>query len=178
MLTMVKSVVVSGAIVAAAGAGYVVGAAQTVPGVSSLNASALKVLAPEDMKWGPAAGLPGTETATLYGDPSKPGFYVQLNRFHPGAFSQPHYHEHDRFITVLSGTWWVTTGAKFDPERITVPLKAGTFVTHTQREVHYDGARTGSGDAVVMIFGEGPATRHECTGPNAETTGPCASATR
>ena len=49
MLTMVKSVVVSGAIVAAAGAGYVVGAAQAVPGVSSLNAAALKVLAPEDM---------------------------------------------------------------------------------------------------------------------------------
>jgi quercetin dioxygenase-like cupin family protein len=169
---------IAAAIVLAAGLGYVVGAAQRVPGVETLNARALKVLAPADMKWGPAAGLAGTETATLYGDPSKPGFYVQLNRFHPGAFSRPHYHEHDRFIMVLNGTWWVTTGAKFDPENVTVPLKSGTFVTHTAREVHYDGARSGSEDAVVMIFGEGPATRHECTGPTAETTGPCATASR
>jgi len=173
-----KMLMVVVAVVVAAGAGYAAGAAQAVPGVDTLKASAIKVLSPENMQWGPAAGLTGTDTATLYGDPSKPGFYVQLNRFHPGNFSRPHYHEHDRFIMVLSGTWWVTTGARFDPERVTVPLKAGTFVTHSQREVHYDGARAGSEDAVVMIFGEGPATRHECTGPTAETTGPCAAAAR
>lgn len=166
------------AIAVAGGVGFAAGAAQRVPGINTLNAAALKVTQPSDMKWGPAAGLPGTDTATLYGDPSKPGFYIQLNRFHPGAFSRPHYHEHDRFIMVLSGTWWVTTGARFDPENVTVPLKAGTFVQHTQREVHYDGARQGNEDAVVMIFGEGPATRHECTGPSAETTGPCAAAQR
>jgi quercetin dioxygenase-like cupin family protein len=170
---------IAAALVVAAGVGYVAGAAQNIPPVSSLNARALKVLASADMKWGPAAGLPGTETATLYGDPSKTGFYVQMNRFQPGAFSTPHYHENDRFIMVMSGTWWVTTGAKFDPENVTVPLKAGTFVTHTAKEVHYDGARrSGNEDAVVMIFGQGPATRHECTGPNAEATGPCATAAR
>jgi quercetin dioxygenase-like cupin family protein len=173
---MKRMIATAAIVLVAAGAGYVAGAAQAVPGVSSLNAAALKVLAPENMKWGPAAGLPGTETATLYGDPSKPGFYVQMNRFHPGAFSRPHYHENDRFIMVLSGTWWVTTGAKFDPENITVPLKTGTFVTHTAREVHYDGARAGQEDAVVMIFGQGPATRHECSGATAETSGPCATA--
>lgn len=173
-----KKLMVTAAVCCAAATGYVAGAAQGLPGVGTLNARALTVLAPENMKWVPAAGLQGTDTTTLYGDPSKPGFYVQLNRFHPGAFSRPHYHENDRFIMVLSGTWWVTTGAKFDPENLTVPLKTGTFVTHTAREVHYDGARTGREDAVVMIFGQGPATRHECTGPTAETSGPCAVASR
>ena len=173
-----KRLIITAVVLGAAAAGYVAGAAQAVPGIGTLNARALRVLAPADMKWGPAAGLPGTETATLYGDPSKPGFYVQMNRFHPGAFSTPHYHENDRFIMVMSGTWWVTTGAKFDPENVTVPLKAGTFVTHSAKEVHYDGARKGNEDAVVMIFGQGPATRHECTGPTAETSGPCAAAAR
>lgn len=173
-----RTLIVTALVLCAGGAGYVAGAVQGLPGVGSLNSTALKVLAPEDMKWGPAAGLQGTDTATLYGDPSKPGFYVQLNRFHPGAFSRPHYHENDRFIMVLNGTWWVATGAKFDPENVTVPLKSGTFVTHSAREVHYDGARTGREDAVVMIFGQGPATRHECTGPAAETTGPCATTAR
>ncbi|MGC4083253.1 MAG: cupin domain-containing protein [Vicinamibacterales bacterium] len=175
---MVRRLMMAGAIVVAAGAGYVAGAAQGVPAVSSLNAAALKVVAPENIKWTPAAGLTGTDTATLYGNPSKPGFYIQLNRFHPGNFSRPHWHENDRFIMVVSGTWWVATGARFDPETTTVPLKAGTFVTHTGREVHYDGDRTGSDDAVVMIFGQGPGARHECTGPTAETTGPCAAAPR
>lgn len=173
---MLKRLLIAGAIVFAAGAGYIAGAAQGFPPVSSLNAAALKVMAPENIKWGPAAGLAGTDTATLYGDPSKPGFYIQLNRFHPGNFSRPHWHENDRYIMVMSGTWWVSTGARFDPENITVPLGAGTFVQHTGKEVHYDGARTGRGDAVVMILGQGPGTRHECTGPTAETTGPCAAA--
>jgi hypothetical protein len=173
-----RRLMVTAAVLCAAGVGYAAGASQGLPGIDRLNSNALKVLAPENMKWGPAAGLPGTDTTTLYGDPSKPGFYVQLNRFHAGAFSRPHYHENDRFIMVLSGTWWVATGATFDPENVTVPLASGTFVTHTAREVHYDGARTGREDAVVMIFGQGPATRHECTGPTAETGGPCASAAR
>jgi hypothetical protein len=44
-------------------------------------------------------------------------------------FSHPHFHPHDRFITVLKGTWSLGTGTKFDPDA-TVPMPAGTFVTH------------------------------------------------
>jgi quercetin dioxygenase-like cupin family protein len=149
-------------------------ASAPLPDLSSLNPAALKALVPEKVEWKAAAGIGGTETAVLVGDPDKPGFYVVMNRFHPGNFSRPHYHPGERHIMVLSGTWWVGTGSTWDPERRTVPLKAGTFVTHTAREVHYDGARTGSGDAVVMIFGQGPGTRVDCstqTGP-----GPCADA--
>lgn len=171
-----KHLVVGLAVTFAAAAGYVAGAAQSVPPLSSLNGRALKAMLPADMKWGPAAGLPGVDTATLYGDPSKPGFYVQMNRFHAGSFSRPHYHEHDRFIMVMSGTWWAATGSRFDPENVTVPIRPGSFVQHVAREVHYDGARSGGEDAVVLIFGEGPATLHECTGANAETSGPCAAA--
>ena len=159
------------AIIAAAAAA---GAAGPVPDLSSLDPAALRALIPEKIEWKAAAGIGGTETAVLLGDPDKPGFYVVMNRFHPGNFSRPHYHPNDRHIMVLSGTWWVATGAAFDPERRTVPLRAGSFVVHTGRQVHYDGARTGSGDAVVMIFGQGPGTRVDCaaeTGP-----GPCAEA--
>jgi hypothetical protein len=78
---------------------------------------------------------------------------------------------------VVSGTWWVATGANYDPERNTVPLPAGSFATHLGHEVHYDGSRAGTDGAVVMIFGYGPGTRIECTGPRAEVgPGPCADA--
>ena len=149
-------------------------ATPTVPDVSTLNPAALKALIPANIPWTAAAGLGSTETAVLVGDPNKPGFYVVLNRFHPGTFSHPHYHPNDRYIMVISGTWWVGTGTNWDPEHVTVPMKPGTFVTHYGRHVHYDGARTGSGDAVVMIFGQGPGTRTDCdTEPG---PGPCADA--
>lgn len=156
--------------------GYAAGAA-SFPDATTLNPAALKFVLPDKIDWKPAAGLAGTDAAVLVGDPGKPGFYIQLNRFHPGNFSHPHYHANDRYIMVLSGTWWVSTSPKWDPENNTVPMKAGTFVTHTGREVHYDGARAGNEDAVVMIFGQGPGSRIECEGPTAETgPGPCADA--
>jgi hypothetical protein len=81
-----------------------------------------------------------------------------MNRFKPGNFSRPHFHPNDRFITVVKGTWWVGTGTKFDPNA-TVPMPAGSFVTHIGKQVHFDGAK--DEEVTVLIVGEGPATRTE-----------------
>jgi long-subunit fatty acid transport protein len=70
-------------------------------------------------------------------------------------YEPPAFHPNDRFITAISGTWWVGTGTKFDPEA-TVPIPAGSFVTHFGKQVHYDGAKVG--DTVLEIVGEDPAT--------------------
>jgi quercetin dioxygenase-like cupin family protein len=91
----------------------------------------------------------------LYGDPTKSGPYAVRNRFLPGAFSRPHYHPNDRFILVLSGTWWVGTGDKFDPDS-TKPLPAGSFVVHYAGKIHYDGAK--NEPCEVLIYGDGPGT--------------------
>ena len=99
---------------------------------------------------------PASQNAVLAGDPAKPGPYVVLTRWLKGNhFSRPHFHPNDRFITVLKGTWWVGTGNKFDPAN-TVPMPAGTVVTHYGKQVHWDGAK--DEDAVLLIMGEGPAT--------------------
>ena len=97
----------------------------------------------------------GAQMAVLQGDPGKPGLYVVLVKWTPHHMSRPHWHPNDRFITVISGTWWVGTGPKFDPDS-TVPLPAGTFVTHFGKQIHYDGAK--DSEAVLEIVGEGPAT--------------------
>ena len=91
----------------------------------------------------------------MAGDPSQPGLYVVLSSCYQGIMNHPHFHPNDRFITVIKGTWWVGTGTKFDPDS-TVPLPAGTFVTHFGKQVHYDGAK--GEEAVLLIVGEGPAT--------------------
>jgi hypothetical protein len=81
--------------------------------------------------------------------------YITLNCSSLGAFSRPHFHPNDRFITVVKGTWWVGTGTKFDPND-TVAMPTGTYVTHFGKEIHWDGAK--DEEAWVLIVGEGPAT--------------------
>ena len=160
-------------LIAAALAAAAVGG--SAPDISSLDPAALKALIPETIPW--KVGPSGNAVAALVGDQSKPGFYVVMNRFQPGTFDHPHYHAHDRYILILSGTWWVATGMDDDPMNRTVPLKAGTFVHHVARQVHYDGVRPGSGPVEIMVFGEGPGDRIECVGPKADTgPGPCADA--
>ena len=129
-------------------------------------------LTPDQIVWKKGVN---NDTAWPIGDPKTPGACLELIRWHPTYFSRPHYHANDRYVMVVSGTWWVGTGATFDPEHATVPLKAGTFAIHPGRQVHYDGARSGGEEAIVMIVGErGPGARVECEGPTAEKTpGPC-----
>ena len=119
-----------------------------------LDSKAVIYTLPKDLKWKDNGG---NENVVLFGDPSKPGLYGVLNKWKKGNnFSKPHFHPNDRFITVISGTWWVGSGAKWDPEHSSVPMPAGSFVTHFGKQVHWDGAK--DEDAVLLIVGEGPAT--------------------
>ena len=107
-----------------------------------------------DIKW--VRNAAGTnESAVLFGDPSKPGPYVVRLKWLPGNMSRPHFHPNDRFFVVLSGTWWVGTGEKFDPDS-TVPMPAGSYVVHYGNKIHYDGAK--NEEAVIQVWGTGPVT--------------------
>jgi quercetin dioxygenase-like cupin family protein len=126
-----------------------------VADAAGLDPAAVTYLLPDQIKWSPPSPT-GAQNAVLAGNPSKEGLYVQMVKWLAGNhFSHPHYHPHDRFITVLKGTWWVGSGTRFDPGA-TVPMRAGTFVTHYGKHVHFDGAK--DEDAVLLIVGEGPGT--------------------
>ena len=128
-----------------------------MPGhTAELNPAALVYQLPDQIKWNPPSAE-GVQNAVLVGDPSKPGLYLQRTKWLQGNhFSRPHFHPNDRFITVLSGVWYVGSGTKFDPDNGTVAMPAGTFVTHYGKQVHYDGAK--DEECVLLITGEGPAT--------------------
>jgi quercetin dioxygenase-like cupin family protein len=120
---------------------------------ASLDPKAISIRLPADIQW---KGNPnGIEVIPLAGDASKPGLYVILVKWSAHHNSRPHFHPNDRFITVLSGTWWVNTGRNYDPEHMK-PVPAGSFVTHYAKEVHYDGAK--DADVVLEIVGMGPET--------------------
>ncbi len=100
-------------------------------------------------------GKPGAaQVATVFGDSTKPGLYGQVIKWPPHTGSRPHSHPNDRYITVLSGTWWVNTGAKYSPETMT-PIKPGSFVIHYANQIHYDGTK--DEPAMIYIVGMGPA---------------------
>jgi hypothetical protein len=70
--------------------------------------------------------------------------------------SRPHFHDQDRYVTVIKGTWWVALGPEadtFDPSK-TKPMKAGSIVKHPAGSHHYDGAK--DEEVIVQIIGMGP----------------------
>ena len=122
-------------------------------------------LQPEDIR--PAEGA---TQVVISGDPSKPGMYVVQNTFAPGRGSRPHFHDQDRYITVIKGTWWVSLGPESDsgdPNKM-IPMKAGSYVFHPANGHHFDGTK--SEDAMVQIIGMGPVntTRVKPTGGTAQ----------
>ena len=100
-------------------------------------------------------GGKGEQQIKLFGDPSKPGMYGVLIKWDPGKGSRPHFHDQDRFIYVVSGTWWVSSSNHYDP-KTTYPMPAGSFVTDLANTVHWDGARAGGPPAILELVGMGP----------------------
>ena len=111
---------------------------------------------PEQFTW---TGRPGSasQTAALFGDPSKAGLYVQVTKRGPNDWSQPHSHPNERFITVLAGTFLIGTGAKFDKNN-TVAVGPGGVVHDIPNQMHYDG--TGPEGATLEFIAMGPAARN------------------
>ena len=106
----------------------------------------------KDIPW---KGGEGSQSAALFGDPSKPGIYGVLIRWMPGHNSTPHSHSTPRYAYVVSGTWWVSSSTHYDPSKM-YPAPAGTYVTDIPNTIHWDGAKAETGPAILMLVGEGP----------------------
>ena len=112
-------------------------------------------LSPEQVGWKDVPGGHGAQVATIAGDPSGGGLYIQRVRFPPHVMDRPHWHPNDRHVTVIKGTWFTGTGDTFDP-RHAVPLKAGSYMLHPARALHWDGSNSDE-EVIVQVFGIGPA---------------------
>lgn len=101
---------------------------------SPLDPKQTFVLQHDDIKFVPWPGLPphSGEMAELYGDFDQTGPYLVLMKWNPGWFSAPHSYATDRIQMVLSGTWWVNSGADFAPN-MAVAVPAGGLVERAAR---------------------------------------------
>ena len=101
----------------------------------------------------PEEAAPNGSTV-LMGNSSQEGFYVYRNHFGPHQTSKPHYHDKDRYVTVIRGTWYTGEGDRFQPDKM-VPIKTGGFMFHPAGLHHYDGSCDDQ-DVIVQIMGYGP----------------------
>jgi len=129
-----------------------VSGAATEPGAR--DAAGFVRLTPEQIHWQDVPDGHGTQIATIAGDPSRPGLYVQRVRFAPHVMDRPHWHPGDRYITVIKGTWFTGTGPTFDPAS-SVPLKPGGYMFHPARALHWDGSNSDE-EVIVQVVGLGP----------------------
>jgi len=98
----------------------------------------------------------GGRMKVLVGNPSKPGIYTIRITWAPGQGSHPHYHDQGRYITVLKGHWYVSTGPEadvYDPDHMK-RVDPGTFIYEPPMGHHYDMAK--DEEVVVQITGMGP----------------------
>ena len=138
--------------------GLQLAASGTIARANAIDPSETQVTLPDAIKWTTWSGAPphGAEMATLYGGLDKPGPYLVLMKWYPGYMSAPHSYATDRLSLVMSGTWWVNSGADFDPDS-TVPVPAGGFVRRVAGTPHYDGVKSSAKQpAVIALFGIAP----------------------
>lgn len=113
-----------------------------------------KILDPANLEWGdPPPGLPpGAKAALLSGDRGKKGpFTVRLQA--PAGYKIPaHSHPTAEQITVISGTFHLGAGDKFD-ESAGQTMAAGSFSTMPAGMKHFAWMTE---ESVIQVQSEGP----------------------
>jgi uncharacterized RmlC-like cupin family protein len=94
----------------------------------------------------------GIQTRTLKGDATKPGIYTIQLTIPANVRIRAHTHPDDRVAAVISGTWYIGYGAKFDESKLK-PLTAGSFYTEPPDVAHF--AKTSNEPVVLQITAMG-----------------------
>jgi quercetin dioxygenase-like cupin family protein len=111
-------------------------------------------ISPDQIKWAPSKAIPaGGQTATLYGDARKAALFVTRVKQPADYKIAPHTHPEERVYTVISGTFYVGFGDKFDPAKLKA-FPAGSVFVVPANASHFHWTR--SGEAVVQVTGVGP----------------------
>ncbi len=95
----------------------------------------------------------GQSATVLYGDPTKPGLYTVLLRLDPHKRIMPLSHPDSRFVTILSGTFYVAFGDSYDNAKLKA-LPSGGIYTEPAETNHF--GETRDEPVLVAITGYGP----------------------
>lgn len=120
----------------------------------TVNADSVKTVFPDShsLKWQAVPDAKTLQYAVLAGDPSKAEFYVVRLKIPANYHDLPHQHFYDKYDTVISGTYYLGVGSKFNPENA-IGLPAGSFFKVPANVDHYGFTKE---ETVLQISGVGP----------------------
>jgi hypothetical protein len=95
------------------------------------------------------------EIATLVGDSSRPGLYINVVRWPPNTRFKAHSHPDERYATVLSGIFYHGFGDKFDEGQVE-KRPSGTFFTEPAHLRHF--GLTKDEGCILLFVGTGPSS--------------------
>jgi quercetin dioxygenase-like cupin family protein len=113
-----------------------------------------KAWAPAELQWGPAPDIlpAGAQLAVLEGNPTKPGEFTMRLKMPNGYKIPPHFHPRMEHVTLMSGSFHVGMGDKFDESHMAgVPV--GTFIWIKPGAHHFAMAM---GETIIQLHGNGP----------------------
>ena len=116
--------------------------------------SAHIMVTPGDVTWtdGPPALPAGSRVAVIEGDPKNPGLFAMRLKLPANYRIQPHWHPADEHVTVISGTFNMGMGDKFDASTGSA-LPVGSFAVMPAKAHHFAFTKE---ETVVQIHGIGP----------------------
>jgi quercetin dioxygenase-like cupin family protein len=118
------------------------------------TAGEMGFFAQAEINWkdGPGSLPLGAKFAVLEGDPAKEGPFVMRVRMPDGYRIPPHWHPKVERITVISGSFNLGMGEKFD-QSATREMAAGTFGFWPAGMRHFVWTK---GETVIQLHGIGP----------------------
>lgn len=99
------------------------------------------------------AGAGAVQMTNLIGDPAKPGLYTVRVAIPPHTQVRPHSHRDNRSVMVMSGTWHMGYGTRFDPKALK-DLPPGSVYTEPAGQPHF--AQTTDEPVIIWVTGYGP----------------------
>jgi quercetin dioxygenase-like cupin family protein len=121
---------------------------------TGMSASDHGLFTPAEIRWTDApASLPrGAKVAILEGNPSQQGPFTMRLQMPDGYRIPPHWHPAVEHVTVISGTFNLGMGDRFDASAVRA-MPAGSFAFMPPGTRHFAMAR---GETVVQVHGVGP----------------------
>ena len=102
-----------------------------------------------------SSGIGGIKTVVFKGNPEQLGLYTIMLRVPAHTRIAAHSHRDDRIATVISGTWHIGYGDRFDEAKLKA-LPPGSFYPEPPSQNHF--AETDNEPVVVQITGFGPSS--------------------
>jgi len=111
------------------------------------------MLRPNDLKWTDVPSLPpGAKAALIEGPMTEPVPFTIRLRFPPNYQIPPHWHPAVERVTVITGTFNMGAGEKFD-RSATMALTAGSIAIMQAKTPHFAWTQN---DTIVQLHGVGP----------------------